>query len=339
MAAPSCRAFRTRISISPTEEWLHGECDLYETTSSGRACRGDRRVRGSQSVGAVDRRRRLVDGRLRRPDADRRIPRRARPRSTGCASDEGRPHVLGQHARARARRDHAGHVRPGRRRDRSGRPGAPSGTLQETAMRLVQRLLPAPSEEEWERAILDAQRTLHALGITACQEASLDEALFAPYRSVAERGELTMRTEGNLLWSDDAGDEVIEELLEPSRERYGRAPADPGSEAVPGRRRREPHGRDARVVPRRRRLGNRGIGASLFEPERLRRIVADARCTRASRCTSMRSVTGRCESRWTRSRQPRRRTAGATRATISPTCSSSTLPTYRASASWASSRT
>jgi len=151
--------------------------------------------------------------------------------------------------------------------------GAPSGTLQETAMRLVQRLLPEPSESEWEQAILDAQRTLHALGITACQEASLDESLFEPYRSVAERGELTMRTEGNLLWRDDAGDEVIEELLE-----------------------RRAHGTVGRLRLRGVKLFQDGVvesytaamlepyrdsegsvtgryGASLFEPERLDRIV------------------------------------------------------------------
>ena len=151
--------------------------------------------------------------------------------------------------------------------------GAPSGTLQETAMRLVQRLVPEPSEEEWEQAILDAQRTLHALGITTCQEASLDETLFAPYRSVAERGHLTMRTEGNLLWRDDAGDEVIEELLE-----------------------RRAHGTVGRLRIRGVKLFQDGVvesytaamlapyrdadgsvteryGASLFEPERLRRIV------------------------------------------------------------------
>ena len=160
--------------------------------------------------------------------------------------------------------------------------------------------------EEWEQAILDAQRTLHALGITACQEASLDEALFAPYRAVAERGELTMRTEGNLLWRDDAGDEVIEELLERRAQRNGRAPPAPGSEAVPGRRRRELHGRDARAVPRCRRLGDREVRC---EPVRARAAAADrraARCAAASRCTSTRSVTGLCVSRSTRSKPPRR---------------------------------
>ncbi len=151
--------------------------------------------------------------------------------------------------------------------------GAPSGTLQETAMRLVNRLVPEPTEVDWERAILDAQKTLHAFGISACQEASLDASLFAPYRSVAERGALTMRTEGNLLWSDDAADDLIEELLE-----------------------RRSHGSVGRLRIRGAKLFQDGVvesgtaamldayrsdrgdvtdtfGASLFEPERLRRIV------------------------------------------------------------------
>lgn len=156
--------------------------------------------------------------------------------------------------------------------DRDGT-GAPSGTLQETAIRLVQELLPEPSQGEWEQAILDAQRTLHALGITACQEASLDESLFAPYRSVAERGELTMRTEGNLLWRDDAGDELIEELLERrARGTVGRLRLrgvklfqDGVVESYTAAMLAPYRDADGAITER--------YGASLFEPERLERIV------------------------------------------------------------------
>lgn len=151
--------------------------------------------------------------------------------------------------------------------------GAPSGTLQETAMRLVERHIPGPSEREWEQAIIDAQRTLHALGITACQEASLDEELFAPYRSVAERGELTMRTEGNLLWRDDAGDEVLEELL--ARRAHGAV----GRLRVRGAKLFQDGVVEsqtaAMLAPYREADGaiTERDGASLFEPERLNRIV------------------------------------------------------------------
>ena len=156
--------------------------------------------------------------------------------------------------------------------DRDGS-GAPSGTLQETAMRLVDRLVPEPSAAEWERAILDAQATLHAFGITACQEASLDPSLFDPYRSVAERGTLTMRTEGNLLWSDDADDGLIEELLERrSRGTVGRLRIRGAKLFQDG----VVESKTAAMLDAYRDDGGDltgAFGASLFEPERLRRIV------------------------------------------------------------------
>lgn len=140
-------------------------------------------------------------------------------------------------------------------------------------MRLVARLLPRPSAAEWEQAILDAQTTLHAFGITACQEASLDEELFAPYRSVAERGVLTMRTEGNLYWSDGAGDDVIDDLLE------RRANGTFGRLRIRGAKLFQDGVVESKTAamlePYRDADGSVGDsrGASLFEPERLRRIV------------------------------------------------------------------
>jgi predicted amidohydrolase YtcJ len=151
--------------------------------------------------------------------------------------------------------------------------GIPSGTLQETAMRLVKRLLPEPSAADWERAIMDAQDTLHALGITACQEAALDESLFAPYRSLAERGVLTMRTEGNLLWSDDAGDDLVDELLE------RRARGTVGRLRIRGAKLFQDgvvESKTAAMLDAYRDADGTvtgAFGASLFEPERLERIV------------------------------------------------------------------
>ncbi len=151
--------------------------------------------------------------------------------------------------------------------------GIPSGTLQETAMRLVTRLLPEPSAADWERAIRDAQRTLHALGITACQEASLDEMLFAPYRALAERGALTMRTEGNLLWSDDADDDLIDALLE------RRARGTIGRLRIRGAKLFQDgvvESKTAAMLDAYRDADGtvtEAFGVSLIEPERLRRIV------------------------------------------------------------------
>jgi predicted amidohydrolase YtcJ len=92
--------------------------------------------------------------------------------------------------------------------------GEPQGTLHEDARFIVMKLLPPTTQEEWEQAILGAQEQHHALGITAWQDASVEADTLTAYRSLAERGELTMRVEGNLLWDRERGDEQLEELIE-----------------------------------------------------------------------------------------------------------------------------
>jgi predicted amidohydrolase YtcJ len=91
--------------------------------------------------------------------------------------------------------------------------GEPSGALHEGAMRLVGDLAPVLSQEEREQAILNAQAELHSVGITAWQDASVRPELLRAYRAVAERGALTMRAEGNLLWDRTRGEEQLDDLL------------------------------------------------------------------------------------------------------------------------------
>jgi predicted amidohydrolase YtcJ len=91
--------------------------------------------------------------------------------------------------------------------------GEPSGALHEGAMRLVEDLVPAPTQAEWEQALLSAQAELHALGITAWQDAVVTAKTLSAYRAVAEKGALTMRVEGNLLWDRTRGEEQVEDLL------------------------------------------------------------------------------------------------------------------------------
>jgi predicted amidohydrolase YtcJ len=91
--------------------------------------------------------------------------------------------------------------------------GEPRGALHEGAMDLVGNLVPEPAHAELEQALLSAQAQLHALGITAWQDAVVTEKTLAAYRAVAERGELTIRAEGNLLWERGRGDEQLEDLV------------------------------------------------------------------------------------------------------------------------------
>ena len=52
-----------------------------------------------------------------------------------------------------------------------GADGEPSGALHEGAMGMVGERVPPTSQEEWEQALVNAQAELHALGITAWQDA------------------------------------------------------------------------------------------------------------------------------------------------------------------------
>ncbi|MGH3013705.1 MAG: amidohydrolase [Gaiellaceae bacterium] len=91
--------------------------------------------------------------------------------------------------------------------------GEPQGTVHEGAMVLVAQLLPPTTPAEWEEAILRAQAELHALGITAWQDAAVTADTYPAYLALAGRGALTMRMEGNLLWERGHGDGQLEELV------------------------------------------------------------------------------------------------------------------------------
>jgi predicted amidohydrolase YtcJ len=105
--------------------------------------------------------------------------------------------------------------------------GAPSGTLHEGAADLVGRLAPAPTSEEMVAALRKGQEYLHSLGITAWQDAIVDEtgseANYAAYVDAAARGDLTARVVGALWWDRHRGEEQIAELVERrERGRVGR---------------------------------------------------------------------------------------------------------------------
>ncbi|MEV7388794.1 MULTISPECIES: amidohydrolase [unclassified Streptomyces] len=97
--------------------------------------------------------------------------------------------------------------------------GEPSGTLQEGAMQLVGRLAPSAGPADRLAALLHAQRHLHALGITAWQDALVGEFLgmdnpAEAYLAAARDGSLTARVVGALWWDRERGAEQIPELVE-----------------------------------------------------------------------------------------------------------------------------
>ncbi|MEV6170592.1 amidohydrolase [Streptomyces sp. NPDC051954] len=97
--------------------------------------------------------------------------------------------------------------------------GEPSGTLQEGAMQLVGRLTPPATPADRKAALLHAQRHLHALGITAWQDALVGDFLgmddpSEAYLAAARDGSLTARVVGALWWDRERGAEQIPELVE-----------------------------------------------------------------------------------------------------------------------------
>lgn len=97
--------------------------------------------------------------------------------------------------------------------------GEPNGTLQEGAMQLVGRLAPPATPADRLAALLHAQRALHALGITAWQDALVGDFIgmddpSEAYRTAARDGSLTARVVGALWWDRERGAEQIPELVE-----------------------------------------------------------------------------------------------------------------------------
>lgn len=173
--------------------------------------------------------------------------------------------------------EHTGDPAGGRiERDAHGRP---TGVLHEQAMPLVARLLPEPTADDLRAALATAQRHLHALGITAWQDALVGSFGGRPdpldvYLDGARSGLLTARVRGALWWDPDRGLEQVDSLIERrNRGRVGRFTAGTVKiiqDGIPE------NGTAALTDPYLDECGcpaaNRGL--SMLEPDRLNRAVA-----------------------------------------------------------------
>jgi predicted amidohydrolase YtcJ len=112
--------------------------------------------------------------------------------------------------------------------------GEPSGTLQEGAMGLVERVVPRPGLDEQVAGIREAQRYLHALGITGWQEAIVGDYAVVPdcfeaYLEAERRGLLTARVAGALWWQRGAGIGQLDGLADRRARAAQAGRAGPGS--------------------------------------------------------------------------------------------------------------
>ncbi len=96
--------------------------------------------------------------------------------------------------------------------------GRPSGTLHEGATALVSRHLPRTSGEDYYAALMEGQRYLHALGVTAWQDAivgaysGMDDP-GATYAKAAANGDLRSHVVGALWWERRLGVEQVADLV------------------------------------------------------------------------------------------------------------------------------
>lgn len=90
--------------------------------------------------------------------------------------------------------------------------GSPAGTLRESAMALVAKLVPAPSLDERVAGLLRAQEMFLAHGVTAVQEASAGLADLEAYQEAARRGVLRLTVVAALDVDLDRGVEQAGEL-------------------------------------------------------------------------------------------------------------------------------
>jgi predicted amidohydrolase YtcJ len=95
--------------------------------------------------------------------------------------------------------------------------GEPSGTLHEGAMDLVGDHTPATTTQQMSAGLLEGQKHLHSLGITAWQDAIVEAGErannFDAYVHAAAEGALTARVVGALWWDRARGLEQIDDLV------------------------------------------------------------------------------------------------------------------------------
>jgi len=72
--------------------------------------------------------------------------------------------------------------------------------------------MPRPDTAGWIECLKVAQRELHALGITAWQDAWVEEDLLRAYRQMDDAGDLTMRVVTSLWWDRHRGLDQVEDL-------------------------------------------------------------------------------------------------------------------------------
>lgn len=97
--------------------------------------------------------------------------------------------------------------------DRDPATGEPIGSLQEGAMSLVTRHIPATTPANREAGLRYTMKMLNAYGITSVQDAIVNREELETYTSLDSRGELSLRVVAALWWDRGRDEEQIASLL------------------------------------------------------------------------------------------------------------------------------
>jgi predicted amidohydrolase YtcJ len=93
--------------------------------------------------------------------------------------------------------------------------GEPSGTLRETAMKLVEAVMPDFSMEDKVNTLISYQKMAFAAGVTMVHDAMLDEDTLTGYKALAASGSMEMNFRGSIsIEPDKPMREQIEMLLD-----------------------------------------------------------------------------------------------------------------------------
>jgi hypothetical protein len=117
---------------------------------------------------------------------------------------------------------------PDGRIDREPKTGAAVGSLQEGASALVASKMPPVSDEQREAGLRYAVKYLNGFGITAIQDASVNEEDLETYRKLDDAGDLTLHVIGSIWWEREQGVEQIEGMKR-LRSEYTKGHVDAGT--------------------------------------------------------------------------------------------------------------
>ncbi|MBZ0185119.1 MAG: amidohydrolase, partial [Candidatus Obscuribacterales bacterium] len=108
----------------------------------------------------------------------------------------------------------------GGRIERDAATGEPTGTLRESAMHIVEKLLPARCEKEYIDGLRGAQTLANSFGITSIQDAWASIDLLKAYHGLDKKGELTVKVTAAWKIDPEKEDRVQVEKIKELRQAY-----------------------------------------------------------------------------------------------------------------------